>query len=77
MDMAAGHLGRILQHLRRAVPPPADGVPDEQLLERFAGRRDEAAFEALVRRHGPMVFGDVGAAGREVAERRVPGDAPE
>jgi RNA polymerase sigma factor (sigma-70 family) len=57
MDMAAGHLGRILRHLRRAVPTPADGVPDEQLLERFAVRRDEAAFEALVRRHGPMVFG--------------------
>jgi RNA polymerase sigma factor (sigma-70 family) len=27
------------------------------LLERFANHRDEAAFEALVRRHGPMVLG--------------------
>src|SRR5262249_31376838 len=26
-------------------------------LERFVARRDEAAFEALVRRHGPMVLG--------------------
>jgi RNA polymerase sigma-70 factor (ECF subfamily) len=27
------------------------------LLERFLARRDEAAFELLVRRHGPMVLG--------------------
>jgi RNA polymerase sigma factor (sigma-70 family) len=35
------------------------GQPDGQLLERFAAARDEAAFEALVRRHGPMVLGTV------------------
>jgi HlyD family secretion protein len=37
----------------------AVGISDRQLLERFASRRDvarEAAFEALVRRHGPMVL---------------------
>ncbi len=28
-----------------------------QLLERFVSRRDEAAFEAMVARHGPMVLG--------------------
>ncbi len=33
------------------------GLSDGELLERFAARRDEVAFEALVRRHGPMVFG--------------------
>ena len=35
-------------------------LTDEQLLERFAGRRGEAgeaAFEALILRHGPMVLG--------------------
>ncbi len=35
------------------------GLTDVQLLERFTSRRDEAAelaFEALVHRHGPMVF---------------------
>ena len=30
---------------------------DGQLLDRFATRGDEAAFEALVGRHGPMVLG--------------------
>jgi RNA polymerase sigma factor (sigma-70 family) len=30
---------------------------DGQLLEHFVTCRDEAAFEALVRRHGPMVLG--------------------
>jgi RNA polymerase sigma factor (sigma-70 family) len=34
----------------------ADGAPDPDLLERFRGRGDAAAFEALVRRHGPMVL---------------------
>jgi len=32
-------------------------MTDGQLLECFITRRDEAAFEALVRRHGPMVLG--------------------
>src|SRR5262249_52314296 len=36
---------------------PSDDRPDGQLLERFVTGRDEVAFEALVRRHGPMVFG--------------------
>ena len=33
------------------------GLPDGQLLERFLLRGDEAAFAALVERHGPMVLG--------------------
>ena len=33
------------------------GLSDGRLLERFAAHREEAAFEALVRRHGPMVWG--------------------
>src|SRR5437764_1511783 len=40
--------------LRRAA---VDRESDEQLLHRFATCRDEVAFEALVRRHGPMVWG--------------------
>src|SRR5436309_14425715 len=34
----------------------ADPAGDAELLRRFADRRDEAAFAALVRRHGPMVL---------------------
>src|SRR5262249_40654397 len=30
---------------------------DGELLESFVTRRDQAAFETLVRRHGPMVLG--------------------
>jgi RNA polymerase sigma factor (sigma-70 family) len=33
------------------------GFTDGQLLEGFVSLRDEAAFEAVVRRHGPMVLG--------------------
>jgi len=32
------------------------GLPDSELLERFIRVRDEAAFEVLVRRHGPLVW---------------------
>jgi RNA polymerase sigma factor (sigma-70 family) len=32
-------------------------APDSELVERFAGHADEAAFAALLRRHGPMVLG--------------------
>jgi len=33
------------------------GLTDGQLLERFVSRREAAAFEVLVHRHGPMVWG--------------------
>ena len=33
------------------------GVPDGELLGRYLADRDEAAFTALIRRHGPMVLG--------------------
>jgi RNA polymerase sigma factor (sigma-70 family) len=35
----------------------AEEPSDTEFLRRFAAGRDEAAFEALVRRHGPMVEG--------------------
>jgi RNA polymerase sigma factor (sigma-70 family) len=35
----------------------AVGLTDAQLLERFVREREGAAFEALLRSHGPMVFG--------------------
>jgi RNA polymerase sigma factor (sigma-70 family) len=34
----------------------AGGLTDGQLLDRFVRQRDEAAFAALVERHGPMVL---------------------
>ncbi len=33
------------------------GLSDGRLLDRFVVRREEAVFEAIVRRHGPMVWG--------------------
>src|SRR3954453_14219609 len=32
-------------------------LSDGQLLDRFVARREDSAFEELVRRHGPMVWG--------------------
>src|ERR1043166_4598985 len=47
-----------LDQLRKAVLMPfTSALTDGQLLDRFIAGRDAAAFEALVLRHGPMVFG--------------------
>jgi RNA polymerase sigma factor (sigma-70 family) len=44
--------------LRRTLCAGArDCAPDEDLLEQFVAQRDEAAFAALLRRHGPLVWG--------------------
>src|SRR5579859_3138846 len=51
-------LGDALDRIRTAVScREAAGLTDAQLLEGYVSRKDEAAFEALVRRHGPMVLG--------------------
>ena len=34
-----------------------DHRPDAELLDRFARYREQAAFEAILRRHGPLVWG--------------------
>src|SRR5581483_4644935 len=54
-----GHRMReVIRHLRRAaLLHKGDGPSDGQLLESFLARREEIAFEALLRRHGPMVLG--------------------
>src|SRR5262245_28171255 len=49
--------GDILRAVCRAAEDlPLAGCPDHDLLGRFTAARDEAAFHALLRRHGPMVL---------------------
>ncbi len=56
--MATSQMSAVIQHLRRAVLlRDGAGLTDGQLLEDYLSRRDEAALAALVRRHGPMVWG--------------------
>jgi len=56
--MAATQLSKVVRQLRGilARQDPAD-LTDADLWERYVQDRDEAAFEILVRRHGPMVLG--------------------
>jgi RNA polymerase sigma factor (sigma-70 family) len=56
---------QLLQHIRRFASGP-DQSSDGDLLARFTRLRDEDAFAALVKRHGPMVL---------AVCRRVLGDA--
>jgi RNA polymerase sigma factor (sigma-70 family) len=53
-------LGRLIRHIRTLGDATSTDQSDAQLLERFAARRDEGAFTALLERHGPMVFGVCG-----------------
>jgi RNA polymerase sigma factor (sigma-70 family) len=56
--MTIHHLRKALQHLHRVLDPSSESsLTDGQLLARFVATRDEAAFAALMQRHGPMVFG--------------------
>jgi RNA polymerase sigma factor (sigma-70 family) len=56
--MTRTQLEPVVRHLRRlAGPPPTDSASDAQLLQRFAARREEDAFAALVDRHGRLVLG--------------------
>lgn len=51
-------LNEILRYLHRAAGmSQADVVTDGQLLERFAGNKDDSALELLVRRHVGLVWG--------------------
>ena len=50
-------MSKVIQHLRRtALLPNGAGLTDGQLLGRFIEEADQAAFTALVKRHGPMVW---------------------
>src|SRR5262245_17747166 len=49
---------QILHELRRSALRAAEArATDGELLDRFIATRDEAAFEALLRRHGGMALG--------------------
>jgi RNA polymerase sigma factor (sigma-70 family) len=67
--MASAQGDPLLQFVRRLTAADAAGdAPDRALLARFVARHDQAAFAALVRRHGPLVL---------AACRRVLGDGPD
>ncbi len=56
--MATETLGAALQRINRLFADGTiTGLSDAQLLDRFVGRRDAEAFEAILARHGPMVLG--------------------
>src|SRR5262245_39921228 len=55
--MATAQLETLLWHIRKlATGGCAPQQTDRQLLDDFAARRDQAAFAALVARHGSMVL---------------------
>jgi RNA polymerase sigma factor (sigma-70 family) len=56
--MAANQLNKVVRYLRDILPTQAGSLAaDGELLRGYVKRRDEAAFESLVKRHGPMVLG--------------------
>lgn len=50
-------MNRLIEHLRRSSLSTGVGRTDGELLDSVLGRDDGAALEALIRRHGPMVWG--------------------
>jgi RNA polymerase sigma factor (sigma-70 family) len=55
--MAHSQPSTVLDFIRTQVADPAaGGLPDRELLSRFATSRDEGAFVILLRRHGPLVW---------------------
>jgi RNA polymerase sigma factor (sigma-70 family) len=56
--MTTAPLSGVIWQLRETALSHEDsGQTDAQLLEAFVSRGEEAAFESLLRRHGPMVLG--------------------
>src|SRR5262245_10235078 len=56
--MANRQFGGVLPFLRGLLGSRgASDLTDGELLARFVEHHDEAAFEMLLRRHGPMVLG--------------------
>src|SRR5439155_9800603 len=55
--MPPGEMNDVVDRLRGAALREEGAPTDGQLLEAFVARGDGPAFEALVRRHAPMVLG--------------------
>ncbi|HYT88353.1 MAG TPA: sigma factor, partial [Gemmataceae bacterium] len=56
--MAGSPLQHVLHYVRHvAEVETTDELADGELLTRFVSGREEAAFAAMVRRHGAMVLG--------------------
>src|SRR6516164_7908751 len=55
--MPTSAINGVIQYLRSTLVPEGADLTDAQLLEGFVSRREPAALEALVRRHGAMVWG--------------------
>src|SRR5262245_48447012 len=55
--MSSGTPGAILRRLLRIVDQKNADQGDLHLLKRFVTEKDEAAFAALMERHGRLVFG--------------------
>jgi RNA polymerase sigma factor (sigma-70 family) len=56
--MATSQISQAINHIRRTLLlRDGAGMTDGQLLEDYISRHEEAALAALVRRHGPMVWG--------------------
>jgi RNA polymerase sigma factor (sigma-70 family) len=56
--MAINQMSEVISHFRRTVLlREGVGLTDGQLLQDYLSCREEAALEALVRRHAPMVWG--------------------
>src|SRR4051794_5252908 len=56
--MAITSMSRFLSSLRKnGLRQEGDRMTDGRLLDAFISRREDAAFAALVERHGPMVWG--------------------
>jgi RNA polymerase sigma factor (sigma-70 family) len=55
--MSDRQLRTALGHYRKLAAVGGAALPDRDLLDRFVAHEDQAAFAALVERHGPMALG--------------------
>jgi RNA polymerase sigma factor (sigma-70 family) len=56
-SMVGTRTSRLLRRLRTAAGSAGEDATDARLLERYVASRDDPAFAAIVRRHGPLVWG--------------------